>query len=311
LWLGSGMVWIAGLQTLPYPLVALIAVWELNRRFPQFSLLSLKEAGYSMGLTFVKPSLHFLSIQITQTFSIQGMVLVVAVVLSPLQVVMFSTIRTIVASMRQLLGLIAHTAEPEMTRLDAQQDVDGLYTLFRTILRSSLFFAAVLASIFHFFGEAIYHLWLGGEVEYEQEIMDLFLVYFLQLVFWVSCSQLLTSINRHHTLSKILLFASVLTIVLALVGGQYLGLQGIIIGMIVSDLILPFWCVPYLVSRYQTRFSLPFYVKEVAPVVGGLASVVVFPLVAPVVFLLLLIWLAISIKSMTALESSKETRSQD
>src|SRR5215216_6704279 len=221
LWLGSGMVLIAGLQMLPYPLVALIAVWDLNRRFPQFSLLSLKGAEYSIGLAFVKPSLHFLSIQITQTFSIQGMILVVAAVLSPIQVVVFSTVRTIVASMRQLLALIAHTAWPEMTRLDVQQDVDGLYTLFRAVLRSSLFLAAVLASIFHFFGDAIYHLWLGGKVEYEQMIMDLFLVYFLQLVFWLTCSHLLLSTNRHHTLSKILLVASALTLVLALVGGRY------------------------------------------------------------------------------------------
>ena len=304
LWLGSGMVLIAGLQMLPYPLVALIAVWELNRRFPQFSLLSLKGAEYSMGLTFVKPSLHFLSIQITQTFSIQGMILVVAAVLSPIQVVIFSTTRTIVASMRQLLNLIAYTAEPEITRLDAQQDVDGLYKLFRALLRSSLLFAAVLASIFHFFGGAIYHLWLGGKVEYEQVIMDLFLVYFLQLVFWLTCSHLLISTNRHHTLSKILLAASALTIVLALVGGRYFGLQGVIIGMIVGDLILPFWCVPYLLSRYQARFSLPFFLKETAPVIVGVTSIVFLPWLVPITFLSLLSWWIASLLPIATLERS-------
>jgi O-antigen/teichoic acid export membrane protein len=302
LWLGSGMALIAGLQMLPYPLVALIAVWELNRRFPQFSLLSLKGAEYSMGLTFVKPSLHFLSIQITQTFSIQGMILVVATVLSPIQVVVFSTTRTVVASMRQLLNLIANTAWPEMTRLDAQQDVDGLYTLFRAVLRSSLFLAAVLASIFHFFGGAIYHLWLGSEVKYEQVIMDLFLVYFLQLVFWVSCSHLLTSTNRHHSLSKILLAASALTIVLALVGGRYFGLQGVIIGMILGDLILPFWCVPYLLNRYQARFSLPFFLKQTAPIIVGLTSIVFLPWLVPITFLLLLSWWIASLLPVGTLE---------
>jgi len=304
LWLGSGMVLIAGLQMLPYPLVALIAVWDLNRRFPQFSLLSLKGAEYSTGLAFVKPSLHFLSIQITQTFSIQGMILVVAAALPPIQVVVFSTTRTMVASMRQLLALIAITAWPEMTRLDAQQDVDGLYTLFRAVLRSSLLLAAVLASIFHFFGATIYHLWLGGEVEYEQVIMDLFLVYFLQLVFWLTCSYLLASTNRHHTLSKILLAASALTIVLALVGGRYFGLQGVIIGMIVGDLILPFWCVPYLLNRYQARFSLPFFLKETAAVIVGVTSIIFLPWLAPITFLLLLSWWIASLLPIATLERS-------
>src|SRR5215213_7508004 len=304
LWLGSGMVLIAGLQMLPYPLVAVIAVWDLNRRFPQFSLLSLKGAEYSMGLTFVRPSLHFLSIQITQIFSIQGMILVVAAVLSPIQVVIFSTTRTIVASMRQLLNLITNTAWPEMTRLDAQQNLDGLYTLFRAVLRSSLFLAAVLASIFHFFGGAIYHLWLGGKVEYEQVIMDLFLVYFLQLVFWLTCSHVLVSTNRHHTLSKILLAASALTIVLALAGGRYFGLQGVVLGMIVGDLILPFWCVPYLVGRYQARFSLSFFLKETAPVIVGLVGVFFLPWSAPITFLLLLGWCIAGLLPIAALEPS-------
>jgi O-antigen/teichoic acid export membrane protein len=304
LWLGSGMVWIASLYTLPYLLVALIAVWELNKRFPQFKLLSLKKAEYSLGLTFVKPSMHFLSIRATQAFSIQGMILVVAAVLSPLQVVLFSTTRTIVASMRQLLGIIVHSAEPEMTRLDAQQDVNGLYTLFRAILRSSLFLAAVLAAIFHFFGGAIYHLWLGGEVEYEQTIMDLFLIYFLQLVFWHSCSYILTSINRHHSLSRVLLVASALTIVLSLAGGWYFGLQGVVLGMIVGDLILPFWCVPYLVGRYQARFSLSFFLKETAPVIVGLVGVFFLPWSAPITFLLLLGWCIAGLLPIAALEPS-------
>jgi len=191
-----------------------------------------------------------------------------------------------------------------MTRLDAQQNVGGLYTLFRAVLRSSLFLAAVLASIFHFFGDAIYQLWLGGKVEYEQVIMDLFLVYFLQLVFWVTCSHLLISTNRHHTLSKILLAASALTIVLALVGGRYFGLQGVIIGMIVGDLILPFWCVPYLLSRYQARFSLPFFLKETAPVIVGVTSIVLLPWLAPITFLLLLSWWIASLLPVATLERS-------
>jgi len=162
----------------------------------------------------------------------------------------------------------------------------------------------VLASIFHFFGGAIYHLWLGGKVEYEQVIMDLFVVYFLQLVFWLTCSHVLVSTNRHHNLSKILLAASTLTIVLALVGGRYFGLQGVVLGMIVGDLILPFWCVPYLVGRYQARFSLSFFLKETAPVIVGLVGVFFLPWSAPITFLLLLGWCIAGLLPIAALEPS-------
>jgi O-antigen/teichoic acid export membrane protein len=147
-------------------------------------------------------------------------------------------------------------------------------------------------------------LWLGGKVEFEQVIMDLFLVYFLQMVFWLTCSHLLISTNRHHTLSKILLAASALTIVLALVGGRYFGLQGVIIAMIVGDLILPFWCVPYLLSRYQARFSLPFFLQETAPIIVGVTSIVFLPWLAPITFLLLLSWWIASLLPIVKLERS-------
>ena len=288
--LGGGMVWVAALHAFPFLLVAIITAWDLNRRFPQFGLLSLKEAEYSMGLSFIKPSLHFLSIQSTQIFSIHGMVLIIGVVLAPLQVVVFTTIRTMVAAMRQLLDLIAYATRPEITRLDTERNVDELYVLFRVSLRLTLTAAAVLVTIFYFFGDDIYRWWLGGSVEYQPVIMNLFLVYFFQLVFWSACGHLLMSINEHYTLSKVLLVSSVLTITLAYLGGIYFGLQGAVAGMIAGELLLPFWCVPYLVSRYQARFSLLFYVKEVAPVIGGLSSLIVFPWVTPVVFVALGIW---------------------
>ena len=71
-------------------------------------------------MSFIKPSLHFFLIQLSQAFSIQGTVLVVGMVLGPVQVVLFSTMRTIVNLIRSFFEQVSHAAWPEMTRLDAQ-----------------------------------------------------------------------------------------------------------------------------------------------------------------------------------------------
>src|SRR3989339_2148055 len=55
LWRGWGMVAIAILQLIPYGLLAGAALWDLNRKFPQFQILSLKAADFSFGLSFIKP----------------------------------------------------------------------------------------------------------------------------------------------------------------------------------------------------------------------------------------------------------------
>lgn len=49
LWLHGGLEAIACLQLLPYLGVALVAGWDLNRRFPQFHLFSLREADLSLA----------------------------------------------------------------------------------------------------------------------------------------------------------------------------------------------------------------------------------------------------------------------
>jgi O-antigen/teichoic acid export membrane protein len=290
LWLRWGMVPIAILQLIPYGLAAGLALYDLNRKFPHFKILSLGAANFSFGLSFLKPSLHFFLIQLGQAFSLQGTVLVVGMVMGPLQVVLFSTMRTMVNLIRSFLDQLSHAAWPEMTRLDAQEDRDKFLALFRVILRSTLVASILFITIFHFYGGYIYHFWLRKTVPFEQPVMDLFLIYMAQFIFWLTCSHPLQATNRHHTLAKILFIASILTIGLAYLGGRHLGLPGIVLGMIIGDLVLPFWLVPCLLREYQACFSVKFFSGEMGPYAGSLVILATVPWLAPVVIPVLLIW---------------------
>lgn len=290
LWQGWGMVPIAILQVIPYGLTAGIALYDLNRKFPQFKILSLGEADFSVGIGFIKPSLHFFLIQLGQAFSLQGTVLVVGMLLGPIQVVLFSTMRTMVNLIRSFLDQLSFAAWPEMTRLDAQGDIDKFLALFRVILRSTLMAAILFMTIFHFYGGYIYHFWLRKTVAFEQPVLDLFLIYMGQFVFWLTCSHPLQATNRHHTLAKALFISSILTIALAYLGGRHLGLPGIVLGMIIGDLVLPFWLAPYLLKGYQACFSFKFFATEMGPYLGSLFLLAAIPWLAPLVFLALLGW---------------------
>lgn len=290
LWLGWGMAPIAFLQIIPYGLIAALAIYDLNKKFPQFQVMSLQQASLSFGLTFIKPSLHFFLIQMSQAFSIQGIVIIVGMILGPIKVVLFSTMRTIVNLIRSFFEQVSHAAWPEMTRLDTQEDLESFLVLFRIILRSILVATIFFITILHFFGGCIYHFWLRKTVPFEQPVMDLFLIYMGQLIFWLTCSHPLQATNRHQTLAKVLAISSVLTIALAYWGGQYWELPGIIVGMIIGDLVLPFWFVPYLLRSYHECFSFKFFASELTPYIGSLLTLIIIPWVAPLVFLLLLGW---------------------
>jgi O-antigen/teichoic acid export membrane protein len=262
----------------------------LNRRFPEFQLFSLREADLSFGLSFIKPSLHFFGIQLAQAFSIQGTVLVVGMVLGSVQVVVFSTMRTIINLIRSFFEQISHAAWPELTRLDSQHDEEKFFLLFRAIFRTTLIAAVIFMAVFHFWGEALYNFWLRKAVTYQQGVMDLFLIYMGQFLVWLTCSHPLMATNRHGTLAKMLLASSLLNIGLAYLGGRHLGLPGVILGMIAGDLLLPCWFVPYLLSRYQPRFSGRFFITEICPVVLSLTVLISLPWSAPVVIAGLIWW---------------------
>lgn len=290
LWLHGGLPAIACLQLLPYLGVGLVAGWDLNRRFPQFRLFSLRDADLSLGLTFIRPSLHFFGIQMSQAFSIQGTVLVVGMLLGSVQVVVFSTMRTIVNLIRSFFELPSHAAWPELTRLDAQGEEEKFFLLFRAIFRATLIAAVIFMAIFHFWGENIYHVWLRKTVPYQQRVMDLFLIYMGEYLVWFTCCHPLMATNRHRTLAKMLLVSSLLNLGLAYLGGWHLGLPGVILGMIAGDLLLPFWFVPYLLNRYQPRFSGWFFIKEMAPLILSLIVFLTLPWSAPLVMAILVIW---------------------
>lgn len=290
LWLKGGLVTIACLQLLPFLAVALAAGRDLNRRFPQFRVLSLGEADFFFGLSFIKPSLHFFGIQLSQACSIQGTVLVVGMVLGSVQVVVFSTMRTIINLSRSFFEQISHAAWPELTRLDAQQDEEKFFLLFRAIFRSTLVAAVIFMALLHFWGEAIYLFWLRKTVAYQQPVMDLFLVYMGQLLVWLTCSHPLMATNRHRALAKVMLASSLLGIGLAYLGGRHLGLPGVILGMAAGDLVLPCWFVPYLLSRYQPRCSGRFFLREIGLLLLSLAALISLPWSAPLVLAWLFWW---------------------
>lgn len=246
----SSMVVIAGIQVVPYLLVAVIALIDLGKRFPELQVCSLSGASLRVALGFVRPSFYFLIIQLAQMISIQGTLLAVGAALGTAQVVLFGVLRTMVFSARQILGLLSHAAWPEITRLDALGDKKKLRRLFLIVFNMTMLAAFAIATILHFFGNEIFRLWLGDKVQYSQSAMDMFLIYVLFNVLWTTCSHLPMALNRHTALARLSLLASVSGVALAYVGGINFGLEGAVAGMLIGEAVFVTWYIPLLIWRY-------------------------------------------------------------
>lgn len=285
-----GLPAIAMLQVFPYIPMSIFAVIDLNKQIPDLDIFSFRFTSFSTVLSFVKPSLNFFLIQMSKTLLIQGIVLIVGIVLTPVQVVIFSTNRTLVNLLGQTTSLITHSVWPEVTRLDSEQDHGQMIVLFKFIMRTTLLSLAFLIPMIYFFGEIIYKMWLNSAIDFQQQVLNLFLLYLFQLSFWTVCSHFLMATNRHDVLSKITLTASVCSIVLSYFLGIKYGLNGVIWGMIIADLLIPFWSVPVLLHKHHPMFSAHDFFRELLPVMIAIALVARFPVVSPVVIIPLVVW---------------------
>ncbi len=306
---GTRMVGIAFLHMLPVIVVVIIALRGLNRLHPELNVLSLKSADRRLVRQFIRPSGHFFSIQISQALTVQSVLLIVGAMLNSAHVVLYSTLRTVVNSIRQVLAILVNSVWPEMTRFYAREEPQKLVVLFRVVLRITLAAAVVFIILFHYFGTEIFRLWLGRDVGYEQILMDLFLVYVFQLVIWTSCSNVLMSINRHHEISILLLVSSLLTVIFVYAGGKTYGLGGVIAGLIVADVVLPLWAVPALLIRYVPGFSYRFFILELAPVCATLALVLLTLWSVPIVIIGLFIWVVRGLPEHSAFQHLRFLRS--
>ncbi len=77
-----------------------------------------------------KPSFANLGLTLAQALNVQGMVLLVGLVLGPLAVVTFSTLRTMTRSVLQAIATLSRAYEPEFASIYGLADRNGLSQLF-------------------------------------------------------------------------------------------------------------------------------------------------------------------------------------
>jgi len=289
LYLKADPITVALMHIIPLFGLIIFAIWHIPSQF-SFSLFSLKTAERQLLKTFIKPSFNFLAIDLSTAFSIQGIIIILGSILGAIQVVMFATLRTIINMMKQILGIIFNSAWREMTHYDAINNQEKLRLLFRSILRTSLTAAILIATFLYFFAAPLYALWLHHRVPFHQSLMNLFLLYGIEMVFWAACANLLMSTNRHHVLARVYLTSAILSLGAAYVGGHYFGLHGVIIALLIVDLILPAWLIPYLVYRYDQHFNLLFFLRELFPVLLAMLLIPILHVSVILIIPMLLYW---------------------
>lgn len=259
---GGGMVAIAIVQFIPTLLVVAWVVFDLRNRLPGIRLFTPMLFNSQVARESFRPSLHFLGIQFAQALVVQGSVLVIGRTLGTVEVVIFSTIRTLVNLARQVLGLMSHSAWPEFTRLEETREKERLCLLFQTLLRVSMLAAIAYMAVMEVAGRQLMELWLGGHVPYDANVMRLFSIYILLSVFWTLGGNVLMATNRHIALARWQIASSILAIILCYIGAVYSGLAGSVAGLIMGEAVPLCLIAAYLLVRQEIGVNAGLLLRE-------------------------------------------------
>ncbi len=270
---GGGMLLLASLEVVPFLLVFVAVIWDLRRRLPkEVRLFALANADRSILRSAISPSLHFLGLQLSMAIIIQGSVIVVAKTLGPVEVAIFSSMRIVANAMSRFMGVLAHAAWPEITRLAILGQDEKLAKLFTIILNLALFVGLCYLVLIVNFGQMLYNWWLNNNLPYDSWVMYLLSCQVVMTVLWTWGGNLLMATNRHEEYARWQFPVNLVALFLCYWGAVEFGLLGAVVGLFAGQS-MPMLLIVYflLVQKgwHQIAFSL---------VITSLAGLVLLPM---------------------------------
>lgn len=249
LYFNAGVVTLAAVEIFPVLIAMVIIYWRLPKMMPKsfrlfhfkMDLLVFKEA--------ISPSLHFLSMQISNSVIIQGSILVLAGVLGSIDVALFSSLRVVSNVVARFLGIVGNAAWPEITRLSSNSENEKLSNLFSTVLYLTLMFGFSYLFIIVNFGETLFNYWLQHKLHYDFWVMYLLIcqVVISSLLTWGG--NILMATNKHEEFARWQFIINMGALLAIYIGAKMYGLTGAVAGLVIGQVIPVFYVTIYLLGH--------------------------------------------------------------
>lgn len=185
-----------------------------------------------------RPSFASMAFPLGNALNIQGMRLVVGLVLGPLAVAVFSTIRTLCSSAMKPNTIIARLIEPEMALAYGAGNQELVRKLFLRGSQIALWVALPTCMVLWFAGDYLLQMWTRSEVSMEP-LLYLFLLLASSVnSVWFTALMVPYATNRHGRIAIFYACTQVSTLFLALLLGINFGIVGFGIALLITELIL-------------------------------------------------------------------------
>ncbi|GAB3553635.1 lipopolysaccharide biosynthesis protein [Spirosoma fluminis] len=258
----SGRIWITTTRLVEF--VVMISIVSMQGRGPQvalgFSLIRLVMVGgmwvdCQRRFSWVRqvsgrlvepatlrhllmPSASFLVFAVTNALVLQGSVLLIGALLTPVHVVLYTTLRTLSNAVRQFVGLVNFSIWPEFTLALSQQRMQTAIFLHRVALQTAFWLTFTASVVLIIFQKPLLQIWTKGAVQPQTPLFSLLLVSSLTHALWNTSALTLISVNRHKSVALAYLLTSMGAFVVATGLIPDWSLTGLVVSLIGADVIV-------------------------------------------------------------------------
>lgn len=247
--------------------VGYVVIWIYLKHKTPWLELGWRHARLEVVKPLVIPALSFNAFPLGWALSLQGMVLVVGAFFGPVAVVIFSTTRTLTRLIWQLLNTITNTIWVELSAAFGAGDLNLARNLHRRACQVGLWGALAISACLVVVGPAFHHFWTRGRTAFNIELFHLLLVDIVLCSLWSISYVVPMSVNKHQGLAAVFLTANGLALGFAILFARLMGLPGVAVGLICSELIM----IAYVFRRSLSLLQedLPGYLRTVlTPPIG-------------------------------------------
>jgi O-antigen/teichoic acid export membrane protein len=227
---------VAATQLGVWLLSLLVILWDVHRRYPDL-LPGVAGATFSVIKQQMRPSVLFGLITLGVAVGFQGANLLVAGVLGGAAVALFVTTRTLVNSIKQIVGLFTNAIWTDITRMEALGEQARLRLALRLTIALSACGCIAVAAPLWFEGGSVISVWTRGKLVPDVLLLRFLLAYVVLQAPWSAAAVFGMSTNRHKNLAGSYLVANVAGLAAAALLIRYIGLVGVPVGLICGDAI--------------------------------------------------------------------------
>jgi O-antigen/teichoic acid export membrane protein len=181
---------------------------------------SIKLFDVSVLRPYIKPSFALMSMPVGFAVSNQGLLFIINILLGNNDVVLFTTMRTLVNFLRSMMGLLSNAISPHISIAYGNEDKKLLLKLYYRPLIITFFMSLSCAVFLFFFGKSIYLFWTNNKIVFNPFVFNrMLIVLFISTLSGV-ISTMLFATNNHVVFSISFLISQLIGI-----AGIYISLK--------------------------------------------------------------------------------------